>query len=71
MLKSLARPTPFMEKGHLAQGHPKLDAPFRQWRSQPRRRPRTVRPRSTEHVDAIRALLANDPYLSQKRLLSF
>jgi hypothetical protein len=31
-------------------------------------RPRTDRPRSTEHVDAICALLTNDPYLSQKRI---
>jgi hypothetical protein len=32
--------------------------------------PRTDRHRSTEHVNAIRVLLVDDPYLSQKRLLS-
>jgi hypothetical protein len=41
-----------------------LDALFYREQPQSRRRPRTDSPRSIEHVDAIRALLASNTYLS-------
>jgi hypothetical protein len=49
---------------YLAQSNSKLDALFHREQSQSRRHPKTGSPRSTEHMDAIRALLANDIYLS-------
>jgi hypothetical protein len=56
--------------GHYAHGYPKLNAPFRRKRLQRRRRSTISRLRSAEHMDAIRALLANDISFT-KRLFSF
>jgi hypothetical protein len=68
MTKSLARSIPFMDEGHLAQNHSKLDTPFRWGRLQPRKHPRSDHLCSIEYVNTFHALLVDDSYLSEKEI---